>query len=415
MSESALTPEESETLRAHGFAVFRGRLITDARPPITAAELAKIEETIGTTVPAGLLELWNVSFGGRLDYALTIPFGEFLYSASFRELFFPGSDGYHDLLGWIEHEQEGYADAAEEAGEPEPDVLPALPFGGFEYLERFYVLTEGPDRGSVLIYAQGLPPAWKGRLNEDTVAPVAAGVAELFEMLELVEDPRTADPESFAAGSETLAKINELREQEPDLAERLLELLVDSVFDWRAMIETSTFAGEAKQHHAARLALVAAAGDNDAALIRDMIRGGYPLDGLVTGNATALSYAIGKGAAEVAEELLDSGCPLGDTTIVFAKRLTPRLLDRLIAAGVTFDIEAALTAGESGAVDTALQIITSGRRHGDWSDVPAAIVRRRQRALDSAAKIESGKLHSYATPAEHREEAEHLSELLRRL
>ena len=146
-----------------------------------------------------------------------------------------------------------------------------------------------------------------------------------------------------------------------------------------------------------------------------LIRGGYPLDGPVTGQSTALSYAVGKGARAVANRLLESGKPLGDTTILFAKGIEQHLVDKLIEARVSFDIEAALTAAESGSIDAAMRIIHRGKRSGDWDDVPYAIGKRRKRALDSAEKIENGKLHSYATPAEHREQAEHLTTLLRRL
>lgn len=412
---TVFTPAETETLRAHGIAVYRNRLILDARPPITAAELKAIEDQIGTTVPAGLLELWNVSFGGRLDYDLTIPLGDFLYTASFRDLFYPDSGGYNDLPGWIEHEQEGYADAAEECGEPEPTVLEALPFGGFEYLERFYVMTQGTELGRVLIYARGLPPAWKGRLNEDTVAPVAGSVAALFDMLELVKDPRTADPKSYPSGLEALEKIDALGEHEPALADRLEAVLNEAVFDWRAMIEGSTFSGDAKQRQAARLALMAAGDTDDSELLEALLRGGYPLDSPVTGQATALSYAVGKGAIGVATRLLESGKPLGDTTILFAKGIGEELVDMLIEAKVSFDIEAALTAAESGSIDAALRIIHRGKRSGDWDDVPYEIGKRRRRALESADKIESGKLHSYATPAEYREQARYLGTLNDRL
>jgi len=159
-----------------------------------------------------------------------------------------------------------------------------------------------------------------------------------------------------------------------------------------------------------------AAGDaDDVELLGRLLRGGYPLDGSVMGQATALSYAVSKGASEVATRLLESGKPLGDTTIVFAKGIEEGLVDKLIDAKVSFDIEAALTAAENGSIDAALRIIHRGKRSGDWDDVPYAIGQRRRRALESAEKIESGKLHSYATPAEYREQAERLATLVERL
>src|SRR5690606_23676837 len=96
--------------------------------------------------------LWLTSFGGELAYAL---FGRFEgvdepLPFSFRELFYPGSDHYHDLDGWMDHELELAQEAAEDKGEAIPDKLAYLPIGGFEYLERIYVkLDPAEEYGSV--------------------------------------------------------------------------------------------------------------------------------------------------------------------------------------------------------------------------------------------------------------------------
>ena len=53
----SLTPEELATLREHGLAVFRGKLILKAQPPITAEQLAEVERRVGAPVPHGLRRL----------------------------------------------------------------------------------------------------------------------------------------------------------------------------------------------------------------------------------------------------------------------------------------------------------------------------------------------------------------------
>jgi hypothetical protein len=90
---ATFTPAEIRTMAEHGIAVYRDKLIIEARPPITEAEAATIARRIGTSVPEGLLELWGVAYGGSLDYELTVPLGEHMYTASVTELFWPGSDG----------------------------------------------------------------------------------------------------------------------------------------------------------------------------------------------------------------------------------------------------------------------------------------------------------------------------------
>src|SRR5687768_5187659 len=101
---AVLTEDDLVTLRDHGIAIFRGKVILEAQPPITDAQLAEIEERLTGPVPEGLRELWRTAFGGSLDYDLDVSFGEHRYETSFRELFYPESDGYHDLFGWMDHE-----------------------------------------------------------------------------------------------------------------------------------------------------------------------------------------------------------------------------------------------------------------------------------------------------------------------
>ncbi len=91
---------DPELLRRHQLAVFRDRLVLHAQPPLTAERQRAVEERIGAAVPDGLLALWRIAFGGALDYdlAIRLDHGEQV-TASFTELFYPGSDHYHDLFG----------------------------------------------------------------------------------------------------------------------------------------------------------------------------------------------------------------------------------------------------------------------------------------------------------------------------
>ena len=191
---------EIELLRELEIAVFRNKIITDAQPPITDSQRNELEQLIQGSVPPELMDLWNTAFGGAVDYDYEVMFGDHLFSASFRELYYPNSQHYHDLYGWIDHELELAQDAAKENSMPLPKQSDFLPFGGFEYLERFYTSQRPEDYGSVLVYAQGIP--WKGSLNQNSVATVASSVAELFDQLCLNEDPFDEDSDEYGGGQE---------------------------------------------------------------------------------------------------------------------------------------------------------------------------------------------------------------------
>ena len=81
------TKKEQATLRQHGLAVYRDKIITEAQPPITDEQIAAVEAKLTQPIPDELLALWRTSFGGSLDYVLNASFGEHRYSASFRELY----------------------------------------------------------------------------------------------------------------------------------------------------------------------------------------------------------------------------------------------------------------------------------------------------------------------------------------
>jgi hypothetical protein len=218
---------ELAALRDHNLAVYRDKLILKAQPPATADALENVSRAVDGTIPSELLQLWATSFGGMLDYDLQVTFGDREYAASFTELFYPGSRHYHDLTGWIEHELE----LASEASQTASERLPVIPFGGFEYLERMYCVTVPKDFGAVYLWAQGLPPAWKGRLTEDSLTRVASSVAELFDLLSLDSDPWETSSDPHSHGRDMRRAIEKLHVQHPLLADKLKKLVSDSVFD----------------------------------------------------------------------------------------------------------------------------------------------------------------------------------------
>lgn len=406
--------EEEQILAEVGIALYRGKFILSAQPPITPAQATKIATMFEQPVPETLLELWSVAYGGELDYDLTVPLGEHAYNASFVELFYPGSDGYRDLYGWIEAEQ----DLAFENCEPEVEELPRLrylPFGGFEYLERFYVDTKDDSRGTVVVWAQGLPPAWKGRLNQDTVATVCADIASLFDMLSLNTNPRTAEPDSYCRGLVTLQLIDVVRKRSVTLADRLEELLDATIIDARGIVSTQTFDGSPNLVQAGRVGWVLAADENDSGLAETMLANGYPADRVVSQNLTPLTYTLSQGAVDVAHRLLDSGVPIGDGVVIFLKKADIGLVDKLVASNVAFDIEAVGSAATSGQVDVAVAVARTARQAGEWGDVEGALLTRAARERDTADKVEARQMGSYATPEKHREMAASLESVVDRL
>src|SRR5215831_12110061 len=200
---------EREAMREARIALFEDRLILEAQPPVDDVTLARIAKKCAGPLPEDLIALWRTSFGGTLGYDLRASFKDQEASLSFTELFFPGSDGYRDLWGWIEHEEELAQESAEEQGKSWAGVLDAVPFGGFDYAERLYaIVSPGRDHGAVLAWMQGLPPAWIFRLHEDSVASLCDSVRALFRMLVLEVDPETGGEEG--SGRHMLEAIDHL-------------------------------------------------------------------------------------------------------------------------------------------------------------------------------------------------------------
>jgi hypothetical protein len=315
----------------------------------------------------------------------------------------------------MDHELELGAEAAKERGKPPPEKLPVIPFGGFEYLERFYVSLRDGEVGKIIVWAQGLPPAWKMRLNEDAVAIVADDMRDLFNQLSLAEDPFADGANPNLNGIQMAEAHDKVAAKHPALAEKLCAVIRASVFDWASVIGEGPFAGRAAQLRAARLALVHAAEKDDATVIQSILAGRYPVDGVVAGDATVLALAVARGSHRVAEALLASGAPLGDAAIVYAEGATAALVDKLIRCGCAFDIEAVLSVTETGDLAAARDILERGRRKADFGDIQAAILKRAEQEADSARRVKSRKLSSYLSAPEHQERADRLRMLAKEL
>jgi len=416
-STMQFTEEEQKVLRKVEMAVFRNKLIMKAQLPVTPDQITKIENKLDGKVPPDLVELWQTSFGGELDYDYEVWFGDHLYTASLRELFYPGSNRYRDLFGWIDHEVELAQEKAEEDGKPIPKRTPYLPFAGFEYLERFYVSLRPDEYGSVVVYAQGIP--WKGRLNEDSVASVAQTVSELFDQLSLNEDPFDEKSSAYAAGKDMAAKIRELEAEHPQLAGKLKSLVQRSIVDWEGIVARTDFSKPltGEQSRGLRLALLRAVNRKDVNLIDWLHEKRAPFTTTVGGRGSVLCHAMQLGAFTVVERLLDLDVELGESPVVHASDCPNELLRRLLERPVTFDEEAIYSAAETGAIDAAISVAKSSKIVNPKSVTQIATTARKRATShdDSAVKMENGKLGSYLTPQQYRERAQALRDFAARI
>lgn len=404
----SFSAEELQQLRELKIAIFRNKIILDAQPPITAEQLAEVQRKVEGELPPGLLELWNVSFGGMLDYDYQINFDGHLFAASLRELYYPGSHHYDDLHGWIDHEIETLQGVAEEDETEPPTQTPFVPFGGFEYLERFYVSLEPDEYGAVIAYAKGIP--WKGRLNVDSVATVEDSVAALFDRLSLFEDPQDPKASAFAHGKDMAQRIQHIAGDYPELAAKLAKLMQASIIDWREALQGVDLANDMTkdQQLALRLALKYAIDHQDLQLLEQLQQSGVPLNTTLYGTQEVLGYAMIKQSYEIVERLLACEFDLGDKPILAATDCPDKLLLELVSRGAWFDDGVVYEAAETGATGGALMVV----RSGNIKDRPAEQAFAKQ-ALDRAAKcdqdaaaVESDGLGSYLTPEQYRERAE---------
>ncbi|MDP9795273.1 hypothetical protein J2S43_003785 [Catenuloplanes nepalensis] len=301
---------DPRALAEAGLAIFENRLILDARPPVTDDELTEVAARCGGPVPAGLAALWRTSFGGGLDYDLTVTLGAAEQALSLRELFYPGSDGYHDLWGWIEEDgPPGY-----------------LPFGGFEYLERVYAHL---PTGEIYAWQQGLPPGWE-LAEGDRAGAIAADVPALFAQLTLEQDPwETDDPDH---GIDLRDVLDELP---PALRDPLRGLVRSAVLDWHGALDAGTIAGSPRLR---RLALDR--GATDVAVLSRLAAQGCDLGEPARGGMTALDIALAGSAHDAARWLLGRDVPVTHALRFGASGIDADLAAELLRRGARADSHA---------------------------------------------------------------------------
>ncbi|WP_459555757.1 SMI1/KNR4 family protein [Lacunimicrobium album] len=411
----SFSDDENEVLRKLGIVVYRGKLILEARNPITNEEVAAVEEKIGCRIPRDLLALWKTSFGGALDYDYRATFGNYIYLTGLRELYFPESKHYHDLYGWIDSELE----AAQEAAMDDEDFLvytPYLPFGGYEYLQRAYVSLLPDEYGAVIFYARGIPQ--KGCLNEDQADLVANSLNEFFDNLTLDQDPfETCD--EFSNGLTMVERISEIKTNHPEVASKLTQLVLASVFNWRAVLAETDFSTELseKELHALRLAFEFVVKQKDESLIAHLHQRGAPFDIALQGTRDVLALAMSMKAFDIVRCLLTLNIKVSDRPVFHAADCPDELLILLVSYGVYFDEEAFYSAAETGAIEGAIAIVESDRLV-DYSTMESIIDSANQRADrhdEAAVSVEKGHLRSYLTADQYRARAKMLREFASRL
>ena len=393
-----LTPGEREAASEAGIAVFEGRLILEARPPIDDATLREVGARCAGAIPGELEALWRTCFGGRLAYDLSGSFGGHHAALSFSELFYPESDGYRDLCGWIDHELALAAEGARERGLSAPTTLEALPFGGFEYLERLYAyVAPGTDHGAVLVWQKGLPPAWTFQRNVDSVARLAPSVRALFGLLHLERDPDD-DPDGRAVEMlEALDALEALGPAGRSAAEKLHRLVRRVVLDWRGAVDDGSIA---KREQLARLAMEHAAATDDVVLLEKLARQGVDPRAAVRGG-TPIEHALLHRSEKVTRWLLDRGAPVENALHQSSSSIDPELARELLRRGARADRIAALNAVHADRLDTAL-VIASALAREEARALAADALRQASEQEASASRIEKGTLSSNRTPAQLR-------------
>ncbi len=411
MHDIRFTPEELSTLREHGVVLFANRVIFDAQPPMPQARIAAVQSLCAGPIPGGLLALWEVTAGGRLDYDLSLEMNGNLEGISWTELFWNGSDGYHDLQGWIDHELELAQEAAEESGEPWSGKLTHLPFGGFEYTDRIYAVVEpGAEHGQIVAWKKGLPPAWTHALHEDSVNTVASDLMGAFAALHLDEDP-LAPTSDYFAGQTLLEYLDDRHEEhglDLDLMDKLVAFYSRAVVDWRTPLAEGTLRHKPSL---ARVALRQAIATDDADMVAQLAAAGVGFDGPLQGSALAVDVAVGNGAFAAAAALVRAGAPVpADALGSVDGQISPELTAALLANGAEPDVAAIVKCAACGAPASAHLIAEACERAG--IDVAPAFVADRDAMLleleTTLAQMQDGKLGHYLGQEGIAERIEHL-------
>jgi len=405
------TPDELSTLREHGVVLFASRVIFDAQPPMPQAQIAAVQALCAGPLPGGLLALWETTAGGRLDYDLSLEMSGNREGISWTELFWNGSDGYHDLQGWIDHEQELAEEAAKENGTPWSGKLTHLPIGGFEYTDRVYAVVEpGAEHGQIVAWKKGLPPAWTHALHEDSVNTIAPDLMAAFAALHLDEDP-LAPAGDYFSGQTLLEYLDDRHEEhglDLDLMDKLVAFYSRAVVDWRTPLAEGTLR---RTPSLARVALRHAIATDDADLIAGLAAAGVAFDGPLQGSALATDVAVGHDAFAAAAALVRAGAPVApDALRNIDGQIAPELTSALLANGAEPNVAAIVKCAACGAPASAHLIAEACTRAG--IDVTPAFIADRDAMLleleTTLAKMQDGKHGHYLGQEGLAERIEHL-------
>lgn len=411
MNDIRFTPDELTTLREHGIVLFADRVIFEAQPPMPQEQIDAVQALCSGPLPEALVALWRETAGGRLDYDLSLEMNGNLEGISWSELFWNGSDGYNDLQGWIDHEQELAQDAAEESGTPWSGKLTHLPFGGFEYTDRIYAVVEpGAAHGQIVAWKKGLPPAWTHALHEDSVNTIAPDLHGAFAALHLDEDP-LAPTSDYFSGQTLLAYLDDRHEDhglDLDLMDKLVTFYCRAVVDWRTPLAEGTLRHKPQL---ARVALRHAIGTDDARLIAELAAAGVAFDGPQQGSALATDVAVGQGAFAAASALVRAGAPVAaDALRNIDGQISPELTAALLDNGAEPNVAAIVKCAACGAPASAHLIADACAKAG--IDVPAAFIAERDAMLleleTALAKMQGGKYGHYLGQEGLAERIDHL-------
>lgn len=390
--------DELTTLREHGVVLFARRVIFDARAPMSEGQIEAVQSHCAGPIPPELLALWRLAGGGRIDYDLHLRMNGNEEAVSWAELFGDGTDSYHDLQGWIDHEMELAEEAAEGAGRPWDGKLTTLPFGGFEYTDRVYAVVEpGADYGHILAWKHGLPQAWSHALHEDGLTTVAHDLCAAFEALRLDEDPLAPAGDYFTG--QTLLEYLDERHREHGLSIELVDKVIAfyrrAMVDWRTPLAEGTLGQDGSL---SRIALRHAVATDDADLVARLAAAGVALDGPLQGSAMASDLALSHGAHAAAAALVRAGAPVGaDALDYIDSAVSPELVELLLARGAKPSATAIAECVACGAPAAARLIASAYAQSHD--DLPAAYESVKNGMLaeleTSLVDVRAGKLSHY--------------------
>ncbi|CAN7299375.1 SMI1/KNR4 family protein [Variovorax sp. LjRoot290] len=411
MSSDFFADDELSQLREHGIVLFAERVIFDARPPIPFEQIATVQALCAGPIPPELVALWQQTAGGRIDYDLHLRMNGNEEAVSWSELFWNGSDGYHDLQGWIDHERQVAEEAAKAGDQAWDGKLTALPFGGFEYSDRIYAVVEpGADYGHILAWKQGLPEAWAHALHEDGLTTVGHDLYAAFAVLHLDEDPLEPAGDYFT-GQALLEYLDERHEAHGlslELMDKLVAFYRRATVDWKTPLADGTLGQDGPL---SRIALRHAVATDDAALVERLAAAGVALDGPLQGSAIATDLALSHGAHAAAAALVRAGAPVAlDALDYIDSAVSPELVTLLLDHGAQPSATAIAECVACGAPAAARLIAAAyGQAH---DDLPAAFESVRNGMLaeleTSLAEVRTGKVSHYLGAHGLAERVDHL-------